>query len=71
MQGASFLLRQAQVLAAVGERAEAIATLERLLKIPAEISTVALSADPGWTALRDEPQFQEFIGKTPHKDTLP
>jgi serine/threonine-protein kinase len=71
MQGASFLLREAQVLAAVGERAEAIATLERLLKIPAEISTVALSADPGWTALRDEPQFQEFIGKTPHKDTLP
>jgi len=71
MLGPGFLVREAKGPAPIGARAEGMHTLDRLLEIPAEISTLALSADPVWSALRNEPQFQAFIGKTPHKDTSP
>jgi TolB-like protein/Flp pilus assembly protein TadD len=63
--GASFLLRQAQVLAAIGDRDAAIANLERLLAIPAEISKAALAADPKWATLRADPRFIALVATPP------
>lgn len=55
--GASFLLREAQVLAATGDSDAAIEALTRLLAMPAEISAASLAIDPKWTALRGDPRF--------------
>jgi TolB-like protein len=59
--GANYLRRQAQVLSALGDHATALDLVERLLAMPAELSAVALAADPMWQALRGQPRFDALI----------
>ena len=69
--GPTYLLRQAEVLTALGERDAAITALTRLLAIPSEISAVALAADPQWAPLRDDPRFQALIEPTKSQEGSP
>jgi len=69
--GPRYLLRQAAVLSEVGDHAAAVALLERLLAIPAELSTIELARDPRWAVLRQDPRVRELLGAAPGKDQAP
>ena len=49
----------------VGRRADAIATLERLLAVPCALTVPLLKLDPTYDSLRGEPAFQTLVGSEP------
>jgi len=46
-----------------GQYDEAIAQLDSVLSVPAEISTYSLLTDPTWAPLRTSKRFQDLIRK--------
>jgi tetratricopeptide (TPR) repeat protein len=53
----------ARIYVMVGEYEEALAQLDSVLSVPAEISTYALQTDPTWAPLRTSKGFQDLIRK--------
>ncbi|MEP7077627.1 MAG: hypothetical protein ABI795_01265 [Chthoniobacterales bacterium] len=73
VMGPAYEENLALVEAAVGENNRAIATLERLLKVPynsmrygnAPLTPALLELDPTWDPLRSEARFQRLLAETP------
>jgi DNA-binding winged helix-turn-helix (wHTH) protein/TolB-like protein len=59
--GPACLLDQAEVLARVGEAAQASAILQRLLAIPSTVSVAWLRLDPRWDRVRNAPSFKGLV----------
>jgi serine/threonine-protein kinase len=57
--GRQYYLALTQML--VGRRADAIATLGRLLAVPGDLSAPWLRLDPTFDSLRNEPAFQQLV----------
>jgi tetratricopeptide (TPR) repeat protein len=53
----------ARIYAMVGETDQAVNELNKVLSIPAEISTAVLLTDPLWAPLKKDPGFQALIRK--------
>ena len=53
----------ARIFAMVGEVDLALEHLDKVLSIPAEVSTAVLLADPFWAPLKTNPRFQALIRK--------
>jgi tetratricopeptide (TPR) repeat protein len=53
----------ARIYAMVGETDQAVNELDKVLSIPAEVSTAVLLADPLWAPLKNNPGFQGLIRK--------
>jgi len=51
----------AQVYMLVGDEDQAIATLERVLKLPFYVTPAWLKVDPTWDSLRKNPKFQKLV----------
>jgi len=57
------MLDMARIYAMVGETDQAVNELDKVLSIPAEVSTAVLLADPLWAPLKNNPGFQGLIRK--------
>jgi TolB-like protein/Tfp pilus assembly protein PilF len=55
--------RQALVYAWSGERDRALQQLERLAKIPSDLSPGDLKLNPGWDSLRKDPRFDKLVAE--------
>ena len=55
----------ALISARVGDHARALDQIERLLKIPYDLSPGWLRIDPGFDSLRKEPRFQKLVASGP------
>ncbi len=62
-RGSRLLADLALIYARTGEADQAIDILERLLKIPTDVGTGALRADPSWDSLRKHPRFAKLVRK--------
>jgi TolB-like protein/Tfp pilus assembly protein PilF/predicted Ser/Thr protein kinase len=60
LSGPERLLDLAKIYAAVGEREQAIAELQRLLSIPSLVAPGILRLDPAWDTLRDREEFKRL-----------
>jgi TolB-like protein/Tfp pilus assembly protein PilF len=61
--GGEFRLGLAEVQAAVGDPAGAIAGLDSLLKLPVELDVGNLRLEPRWDPLRSNPAFQKLLSR--------
>ncbi|HMJ06110.1 MAG TPA: hypothetical protein VK474_07620, partial [Chthoniobacterales bacterium] len=59
--GPIYLIAQARVHLMCGDKATALALLERCAAIPCGVTVHELRLDPTWDALRTEPRFQKLI----------
>jgi hypothetical protein len=59
--GMEFVWYLAQTYMLVGEEDKAIATLERILKLPFYVTPAWLRVDPTWDSLRKNPKFQKLV----------
>ena len=59
--GPNLVWNLAQIYLIVGEDEKAIATLERVLKMPFYVTPAWLSVDPTWDSLRQNPKFQKLV----------
>jgi serine/threonine protein kinase len=55
----------AKTLKQIGDQERALDVLDRLLAISSELPRGLLRADPTWTALRTNKQFQEILRQKP------
>ncbi len=56
----------AEIEARTGHTIEAVKTLQRLLSIPAGLSTQRLKIDPVWDPIRNDPRFQQLLVSREH-----
>jgi hypothetical protein len=59
--GVEILHGLAQVYMLVGDEEQAIATLDRILKMPYHVTPAWLKVDPTWDSLRENPKFQKLV----------
>ena len=63
MDGVGLLQYLAGTYMLVGRRADAIATLERILAVPGGVTVPLLRLDPTYDSLRGEPAFQRLVAR--------
>jgi hypothetical protein len=63
MDGIGLLQYLAGTYMLVGRRADAIATLERVLAVPSGVTVPLLRLDPTYDSLRGEPAFQRLVAR--------
>lgn len=64
LDGPILAVSRARIAVRCGDRATALALLERLVQIPAGITLPELRLDPTWDPLRGDPQFQRLIAQS-------
>lgn len=54
-------IEEAEILAFVGRKAECVALLRELLRVPSGLTVPMLKVDPAWDNVREEPAFQALL----------
>jgi hypothetical protein len=63
IEGTALLDYLSMTYVLTGRRAEAIATLERLLSVPSTLTVPLLRLDPRYDSLRGDPAFQRLVAR--------
>jgi TolB-like protein len=62
-------MNTSRVLAALGDKAGAIAEFQRMLKVMQVVNVKFLENDPFWDLIRDDPEFQKLFNEAIHRNT--
>jgi serine/threonine-protein kinase len=68
LDGPEWLANVASIHAMTGNTDQAIAWLDRAMRIPSRLSPTWLELDPSWDGLRSDPRFQRLVREPPPFD---